>query len=446
MPRLGFFVGLLALAGLLIKCGPATVPYYQINSEGVKSEGRQWVQKNFFMSTFSAYPGEDANYEKITRTLLEAGFNYVETAWRAGSVTKEILKTADELGIAVMAQDLALLGGFQGKSVPYHPDSVSRFLEKYGTHPSLKSVYVSDEPIVEDFEMVRKNIDDLEQRRPDLLGFSVLLPSYYPPYGWTGYTKLRYDEYVDRYIREVKPPVLSTDYYPFQAPGDTTTERFYKSWFWKDMGLFRDRALKHDLIHWFYYQTVQIVPHNPIIQPSYVTVQAWAAILYGVKGLSTYTAAGSVVDRYGNKDRLFDVQQQLNREITALGNTLLNLKSTGVYHAEQDSIPDDYASSFSQSDWLGNLPPHLSAGEFTDGEGHTYILFLNRDFTRARNFTVPLKQTARVYLCDKKNEGRQSVLVNKADQLLLELEAGDAMLVRVENSQRKPLLIGYRVR
>lgn len=34
-------------------------------------------------------------------------------------------------------------------------------------------------------------------------------------------------------------------------------------------------------------------------------VQAWAAVMYGVKGLSSYTALGSVVGPKGEKEYLF---------------------------------------------------------------------------------------------------------------------------------------------
>jgi hypothetical protein len=92
--------------------------------------------------------------------------------------------------------------------------------------------------------------------------------------------------------------------------------------------------------------------------------------MYGVKGLSTYTALGSVVDKRGERASLFDVQQKVNGELRALDPTLLHFKSTAVYHAEETRIPDT-------SPWLAGLPEHISAGEFADSENNTYILFLN---------------------------------------------------------------------
>jgi hypothetical protein len=254
---------------------------------------------------------------------------------------------------------------------------------------------------------------------------------------------MRYDEYVDKYIAKVNPAVLSTDYYPFVK--DSTIEAFYKSYFWKDMGLYRNRALQHDLIHWYYYQTVKILPENLVnILPEHLAVQAWAAVMYGVKGLSTYMALGSVVNEKGEKGYLFDASKKINEEIKALGNTLLHLKSTAVYHADS-LIPDVYVSRLEESAWLANLPEHVSAGEFIDTEGHVYILFLNKDFTSGREYVISLKDTFRIYTCDKKNAGRQSVLHDASKQLSLYLQAGEGVLIRIEKTNVKPKLITYRI-
>jgi hypothetical protein len=432
--------------------GQKILPVREITGEGVRYPGRKWVQKEFFLSTFSAVPGDSADYAKAVAGLKEAGFNCVETAWLPGHVTEAILQECDHQGMDVMAQDLTVVGGWhcgreQGELQPFHPDSVERFLQRYGTHPSLKSVYICDEPHPVDYDIIRKNIDELERRRPDLLGFSVLLPSYYEPFGWTETAQIRYDEYVDRYIAEVRPAVLSMDYYPFLLPADTTLERLNHSLFWKDMGLFRDRALQHKLPHWFYYQTVYISRDDfkPLILPACVTVQAWAAVMYGVKGLSTYTALGAVVDEKGEKAPLFDIQRKVNSELRALGPTLLHLKSTAVYHAEEAKIPDTYAVRPETSPWLAGLPEHVSAGEFTDSKNNTYILFLNRDFTAGREYTIPLKSMFRIYACDKNDNGKQSVLHEATDQLSLFLDAGEGVLVRIEQIVNNPKLIRYQI-
>jgi hypothetical protein len=441
-------VFLCVCACLLAGCGQISIPEQEITSEGVQHPGREWVQKEFFLSTFYAVPSDSANYAKAMAHLKEAGFNYVETAWLPSRVTEAILLECDRQGLSVMAQDLGVICGWHGGNKkggiqPFHTDSVEKFLQRYGAHPSLKSVYICDEPHPEDFGVVRENIDAFERRRPDLLGFSVLLPSYYAPIGWSDYTLMRYDEYVDRYIAEVNPAVLSTDYYPFTADG--TLEAFYKSHFWKDMGLYRNRVLQHDLIHWFYYQTVKIVPGDPVdILPEHLAVQAWAAVMYGVKGLSTYTALGSAVDKKGDKAFLFETSKKVNEEIKALGNTLLHLKSTAVYHADTQ-IPDSFANRVEESVFLAGLPEHISAGEFEDCQKNVYLLLLNKDFTASHECIIPLKETGRIYACDKNDNGKQTVLQQATDTLSLTLQAGEGTLIRIEKSSVKPKLIRYQI-
>ena len=432
----------------------STISEHIITYEGVKNADRKWAQKEFVLSTFRAVPSSAAPlysfdpsalqyYPQAISTLKAANFNYIETAWDASQATLAILKECDKLGgMNVLAQDMSFLGSLPNSvAIPFHRDSLEKFLRIYGAYKSLKSVYIWDEPLAEQNSIVRESIDELEVQRPDLLGFTVLFPSYHPLYRWEDYTVMKYDEYVDKFIQEVNPAVLCTDYYAFG--NNPTPSEFYRSLFWKDMGLFRNRAAKHNIPHWFYYQATKVMDIEArLLSPGQIMVQAWAAVMYGVKGLSSYTALGSVVGPKGEKEYLFEVTRKINSQLMNLGNTLLNLKSTAVYHAES-IIQDIYASQIEKSDYITALPEHISVGEFRDSENNVYMLILNKDFNSAHTFSIPLKDTFRIYKCDKDNKGKQSIIHDATDKLPLELEAGEGTLIRIERATDEPKYISY---
>jgi hypothetical protein len=311
---------------------------------------------------------------------------------------------------------------------------VTRFLQRYGSHPSLGGVYIWDEPMTKDFGNVAKNTDAFETLRPDLLGFTAILQSYSPWYNWGNSAEMPFNQYVDLYIRQVNPPVLCSNYYPFKY--DITPRQFDESNYWKDMGFLRRAALASDLPHWFYYQARNPSESDLILRSEHLSVQVWSAVLYGVKGLSSFTAATSAIDATGGKGYLYDAIKTYNLQIAALGNTLLNLHSEAVWHG--GTVNDPYADPVETSYCLVSLPASISVGAFTDDYGHRYLLVLNRDFTAAHMANLPLKKSYRIYRCDKDNGGEQSVLHESTRQLNVHLTASDAELFRIEEGTHTP--------
>lgn len=417
---------------------------YFIYSQGVKSSGRIWEQKEFVLSTFSAVPEDTTKYRSALTKIKEANFNYIETAWLKSENTEKILNICDELkGVKVIAQDLDLLGGFSRFTyIPYKRDSLLKFLHRYGEHPSLAGVYVFDEPYHEHFSIVKMNTDELERLRPDLLGFTVILQSYSPWYNWENSAVMSFSDYVDKYINETNPPILSSNYYPFQE--DLTDSLFWRSNFWKDMAFLRKKAIEHGLIHWFYYQAQPIYGTTVNMREEYLKLQFWISILYGVKGVSSFTAYPLVINEQGGYGPFFNVTQRLNSQVKALGNTLLSLNSIAIYHGNSN-VNDPYANALDESVFLENLPHHISVGEFVDKENNHYFLILNNSLQESCNEPLLLKTNFRIYLCDQENEGRQRVLSGKSDRIVLSLNPAEAMLVRIEDASKPVRLIKYLI-
>ena len=105
---------------------------------------------------------------------------------------------------------------------------------------------------------------------------------------------------------------------------------------------------------------------------------------------------------------------------------------------------DDWRQPISDSEVLADvdLPFRCSVGEFADVEGNRYLMIYNRDFLEKREFKLKLKKKFRIYEVSQ-DDGLQSVKSNRAQNLSVTLQAGDAILLRFQDADEKAFLIDY---
>ena len=77
-----------------------------------------------------------------------------------------------------------------------------------------------------------------------------------------------------------------------------------------------------------------------------------------------------------------------------------------------------------------------------DAEGNRYLLINNRDYVVKREFKLKLKKKFRIYEVSQ-DDGLQSVKTNRAQNLSVTLQAGDAVLLRFQDAEEKAFLIDY---
>ena len=171
--------------------------------------------------------------------------------------------------------------------------------------------------------------------------------------------------------------------------------------------------------------------------------------MHGAKGLQHYQAWESVIDREGNKGKFFDDQKQIHSEFKALGNTLMALESTLIYHSD-DLLPgcpymEGLKNDISESGILGGtLPKRCSAGEFADAYGNKYIMILNRDYEKKLSHTFTLADDYRIYEVSRV-DGEQNVLFDSTREIKLDLAEGDAILLRVQPACEEAFACEYKL-
>jgi len=429
-----------------------------------------WKQKDFALSTFNCI-GEDMDL--TIRNCVEAGFNLLEVGWGSHEKVWEAVEMCEKYGIDLIFQDLKYFGGMMHRhdDRPVDDNIIRQTAAKLKDKKHTIGFYVWDEPFCDYlFEEARRQSDILNKADPEALLFSVFPPSYNPGPTWDNG---QYADAFEEYIRRLEPPVLSMDSYPvgnycklYDSLVYTDEMQLDDSPMWLDLFLARNLARKYDLPFWFYYQGCSVYSTEKLTFPM-VRMMMYAAVLYGAKGLQNYTATGvchlpsetgkdyprnwTVLLATGEKGEFFEDQKKIHAEFKNLGNTLMALENQGVYHSadlmphgKYGEIYKTYADSIADSKVLaGDLPVRTSVGEFTDGNGNTYLLVLNREFEKPLETNIPLKKAYHIYEVSR-SDGKQYHL-DTADTLKVSLAPGDAILLRVQPAEEVPFTAEYRI-
>ena len=183
------------------------------------------------------------------------------------------------------------------------------------------------------------------------------------------------------------------------------------------------------------------------MEPSDATfhLQVYSTLAYGGRGIQYYTYftyasanyRSAAIDWFGNKTPTWDMLRRINKQIHALAPTLVNLRSTGVYH-HPPTVPDQ-AQPLSQSgvvrsvDMTQNFPAlpvtaRFLVGEFDDEQGQPYLLIVNKNLHTSFRFAVQLKQGGRRLLRVSPYSGNEEPFGGEMNWLA----PGGGVLLRIE--------------
>lgn len=405
---------------------------------------RAWRQDNFVISTFS-FHGAHENIRLAMENLKAAGFNLVEFGWLPEEFCDVSVAIAEEVGVDVLVQNWKYFGGFQNtRETVIDEDRLRGYIEKLKKYRHVYGYYVWDEPYKPDDTLkAARQTDIIAAMDPERCPFSVAIPSYNDTYR---YENGLFDGYLERYVNEIDPPVMSLDYYPFAMHPDDKTQ-LDGFGVYKDLYLMRKWSLEKQLPLWFYYQGTPELGECTLTGWQ-MEVQVNLALLYGAKAIQHYTAAGCVLDADCSRGDYFDITRNINRRLAQWGRTLMALTSTGVFHSadvlkDDDSFRERYCDDFKASRFFaGELDNRVSVGEFTDEYGNDYAIVLNRDYVRTREIHLQLISAKRVYEvsgCD----GIQKVIYENTGDITFTMKPGQARLIRLQDAAEEAYLADY---
>ncbi len=142
-----------------------------------------------------------------------------------------------------------------------------------------------------------------------------------------------YKNYINEYIKQFKPDLLSYDYYPF-LKGEKSPSN---SLFFMQLRLVRECAQKAKLPFMNIIQASNFIERDwALPTPEGLRWQAYSTLAYGGRGVSYFLYWGPKAQgglyQDGKKTLLADAAAALNREMSALSATLMSFDSLYVFH------------------------------------------------------------------------------------------------------------------
>ena len=287
-----------------------------------------------------------------------------------------------------------------------------------------------------DFAEKNRRFKRLAPSRPFVVN---LLPCYgpYSPYPV-------YRDYVRSYIETVKPTLFTYDHYALGGKSPHHGGAFFANF-----EIAREEAVRAN-IHFGFFGSVGHFGGMRSASEAELHWQAYSALAYGARLLAWFLystppagdygpegAPGDwrdhVIDRDGSRTRHYAMFRRLNGEILALGDTLLRLESTGVFHTRplpeltKDIARSTLIRSVGDGQWI--------AGEFVDGSDRPCFMLVNRDFTKQQEAVINFRGKVRKLFEVSKIDGQKAPVKAfdvQSGTVRLNLSAGDGRLFIVE--------------
>ncbi len=367
----------------------------------------------------------------------------------------------DERYREIAEANFTLVVGQSGTNAAKHLKRCKRFglqtliravgpVEKLPDGPACWGYLLVDEPGAGAFAELGRRAEEIRAKRPGRFGYVNLFPNYAPLWA-LGTTS--YEEHVAKFIREVKPEVLSMDHYPLMRPGGDTREAYCAN-----LDCFRRHSLAAGIPFWNYFYSM---PFNDRLDPTEAQIrwQIFTSVAFGAKGVlyfcywtpgkgaagaGEFPKGGAILTAEGLKTRHYEEARRINAELKNLGPTLMKLTSTGVYRVTTETNHSALAGSPIQKlARVGGDPTgEFIIGAFKHADGRRAALIVNHNYSYTAWPTVEFDANPKTVLEVSKATGKPAPMVDDSPELKgiqLSFGAGEARLFLLPPAeQRQP--------
>jgi hypothetical protein len=351
----------------------------------------------------------------------------------AAFVDARLLPECERLGIkAIVAQHRP-----GTKWATFTDEDITTFVKKMVDDsmdsPAVLGYLLMDEPGAKQFPALGKAVAAVHKFAPGKLAYVNLYPDY-ATINNASYSQLEtssYEEYLERYVEEVKPQFISYDNYRVLMSGDlkstTATVSYYRN-----LMTVRRVAQKHGLPFWNIVSGNRIRPFTPVPSPANLLFQAYTTLAAGGAGVTWFTYyqhgyAYAAVDKKGNRTPTWSYLRMVNEQMKVVGPRIRQLKSTGVYFT--DPIP---------AEGLPGLPgavvksaeadAPLMIGEFDGADQSKWCMIVNRSLEHSTHVKLTFTGTSPAPQQLSPVDGSLSALEQES---AVWLTAGQGILIRV---------------
>jgi hypothetical protein len=328
---------------------------------------------------------------------------------------------------------------------------VDAIVADYRDHPAVWGYYLTDEPNAALFPKLGQIVARFREKDPRHVAFINLFPNYASAEQLGAKS---YRDYLERYVKEVKPDFICYDHYHFlgsdrtaKRPASFASEQERIQWevahvpskdsdrggFFNNLEEVRGVAKAHRLP---FEVIVLLVTHGCYrdLSEAELRWEAFQCLAYGSSSLAWFTYwsppddenwhfRNAVIDWNGERTDHYEHVKRINAEVRALGNRLLGRESLAVFHVGPEA--DSEVRPFTP---FGSVQA-LDGGRMTIGffEGG-YALLANKNYRTATVATLALTPGTRVKQFDRAT-GKDRELELKENKLTVTLQPGDAELL-----------------
>jgi hypothetical protein len=314
---------------------------------------------------------------------------------------------------------------------------IRKMVERTSRYKSVTGYFLCDEPGASVFPQLAKAVECVKKYAPDKLAYINLFPDY-ATLGAPNLSQLEtysYEEYLDRFLAEVKPQFISYDNYMVEASVDMSGDSVSKSRsYYENLLMIRQKAIENGLPFWNIVASNQINPSYSIPSPTNMLFQAYTTLAAGGRGVSWFTYYlppkwfdYAPINRAEEKTQTWYYLEEVNRQISVLGPTMNRLLSTGVYFTspapfvELPELPGKLVKEV-----RAEVP--VMVGEFKSYDRKDYVMVVNLSLQKSVRFEILLQEAGRqIKLCN--TAGGELVTLNTNAYWLV---AGQGALLKLE--------------
>lgn len=349
--------------------------------------------------------------------LREAGFNISFSHFKTDEQVAAALEASKNSGVKIMVTS--------GPLYSETANTVSRFKDD----PGVAGWFLRDEPLASGF----RDLSDFRDRIVASDSTHLLYLNLFPVMVSAETLGTRdYEDYVQRFVDEVRLPLISYDFYPI-VRDDSTGTVYPREDHFENLEIVRRVSIRNNVPFWAFCLSTAHHPY-PVPNSVHMRYEAFTALAYGAQAIQYFTYWQPVskqwdfhhapIDETGKRTDIYYLIKDLNREIQALAPVFLGAVIDDVAFIS-DNLPKGTHYVSSQPDGFGPITsdgPGVLVSQLHNGHRH-YLMLVNRDIDHAQHISM-----RRPYGTFRILSDGTSVADNPADDIIL--APGDYCLIQ----------------